>query len=143
MVTAHSRVLIPTDDSDNERGGHKGEPMRVSVGSGTALARGTVAPLSSWTAEGAFLQEMGCKVEAAQWRYGESHTFRLLRCFQWPYPLTECSLYPHRSTPGTTVSLRVSPCFCVEAQPQSPKHPGGQVPHGELQLSGSPVPHSH
>lgn len=55
MVTAHSRVLIPTDDDDNEREGHTGEPMCVSVGSGTALARGTVAPLSSWTAEGAFL----------------------------------------------------------------------------------------
>lgn len=55
MVTADSRVTIPTDDDDNgqERGG--GERMCVSVGSGTALARGTVGALSSWTPEGAFL----------------------------------------------------------------------------------------
>lgn len=118
--------------------------MGVSVGSGTALARGTVAPLSSWTAEGAFLQEMRRKVEATQWCYGEGHNFRLVRCFQWPYPLTECSLYPHRSTPGTTVSLRVSPVFVWRLNPRAPSIPVKCHTHTEraaaLWVSSAPQP---
>lgn len=83
---------------------------------------------------------MRSKGKATQWCYGESHKFRLVRCFQWPYPLTECSLYPHRSTPGSTVSLGVSPCFLCAGSTSEPQASRSSATQGATALWVSSAP---